>query len=138
MTASSFTASPSRSISALACSSSTSRTDLPGEPGLEAASAARAPSLATCRTRMIVDRSTPAVAAAWAIVASPRTNCNQISYFADGDKTFFGRRFLGTEDSFVLITHPPEGVTKTVQMLLDPQPKTGHERWSKPRGSRAG
>lgn len=84
--------------------------------------------MATCRTRMIVDRSTPEVVAAWAMVASPRTSCSQISYFADADRTFFGRRFLGTEDSFVLIAHPPTGVTKTVQMLLDPQPETGHKR----------
>ncbi|MFC5040213.1 hypothetical protein [Ornithinimicrobium kibberense] len=132
LTASSLTASPSRSISALASSSSTSRALLPGVPGREAASAVRAPSLATCRTRMIVDRSTPALVAACPIVASPRTSCNQISYFADADRTFFGRRFLGTEASLVLIAHPPTGVTKTVQMLLDPQPETGHERWSNP------
>lgn len=50
--------------SALASSNSRSRADLPGIPGREADSAANAPSLATCRTRMIVDRSTPASDAA--------------------------------------------------------------------------
>ncbi|MBK8458929.1 MAG: hypothetical protein IPL43_00845 [Micropruina sp.] len=49
--------SASRATSALAASSSTSRTVFP-TPGLDADSAAIAPSLATCRTFMIVDRST--------------------------------------------------------------------------------
>jgi len=48
--------------------------------------------LATCRTFMIVDRSTPAAVAAAATVVSPRTSCNQISYFTDGGKNFFARR----------------------------------------------
>lgn len=85
-------------------------------------------SLATCRTRMIVERSTPASAAACAIVVSPRTSCSQISYFADGDRIFFARRCLGIEASFVLIVHPPQGVTKTLPMWSDPPPQTGHER----------
>lgn len=48
----------------------------------------------------------PASVAACAIVASPRTSRNQISYFADGDKTLFGRLFLGIDTSLLLIVHP--------------------------------
>ncbi|WP_243896593.1 hypothetical protein [Actinomyces bowdenii] len=72
-------------------------------PGFEAAKAVNAPSLATCRRRMIVDRSTSAWLAACEIVTSPRTSRSQISYLADGDSTFFGRRFLGTELPLLLI-----------------------------------
>lgn len=43
---------------------------------------------------MIVDRSTCWAAATSAIVASWRTNCNQISYFNDGLNNRFERRFL--------------------------------------------
>ncbi len=51
---------------------------------MDAANAANAPSFATVRIRMIVDRSTRSFKAASAIVTSCRTNCNQISYFCDG------------------------------------------------------
>jgi predicted ribosomally synthesized peptide with nif11-like leader len=60
-------------------------------PGLEAASAASAPSFATVRIRMIVERSTCWAAAASAIVTSCRTSCNQISYFCDRDRNRFER-----------------------------------------------
>ena len=48
------------------------------------ASAWIAPSLATVRIRMIVERSTPYRSAASAIVVSSRTSCSQISYFCNG------------------------------------------------------
>src|SRR6478735_6676858 len=73
-TAISLTGSDSRAISAFAASSSTSR--VPAlMPGRDSASADRAPSLATCRIRTTVVRSTPAAAAASAIVTSPRITC---------------------------------------------------------------
>jgi len=43
---------------------------------------------------MIVDRSTCWAVATSATVASCRTNCSQISYFNDGLKNRFARRFL--------------------------------------------
>ncbi len=43
------------------------------------------------RSRLIVDRPTPAVSAAALTVVSPRTNCNQISHFTDGANNFFTR-----------------------------------------------
>src|SRR5664280_2929422 len=59
---------------------------------LDAASAASAPSFATVRIRMIVDRSTCSAAAASAIVTSRRTSRNQISYFSEGDRNRLVRR----------------------------------------------
>lgn len=61
-------------------------------------------------------------------MASPRTRRNQISYFADGDKIFLGRRAAGIGASFVLIVQPPKGVTKTLPMWSDPPAQPGHER----------
>jgi len=69
LTAISFSASDSRATSALASSSSQSRSRA-ATPGLEAASAANAPSFATVRIRMIVGRSTCCSAAASAMVTS--------------------------------------------------------------------
>ena len=91
LTASSLTASPSRAASALAATNSTSRLAC-CPPGLDSASAASAPSLATVRSRMIVERSTPTRSAASVIVVSWRTSCSQISYFCDGVKNRLARR----------------------------------------------
>ena len=75
-----FSASESLAISALASTSSGSgppwRT-----PGRDEASASSAPCLATSRTRMIVERPTPARSAASRVVNSPLSNPTQISYF---------------------------------------------------------
>ena len=121
----------SRAISALASSSSTSRTDLPGVPGFEAASAASAPSLATCRSRMIVERSTPADSAAWLIVVSPRTNCRKISYFTDGANNFFARRDLtgrvATASLFTLVTDTHSRVSQTPTVWSDSNPEMRHD-----------
>jgi conjugative relaxase-like TrwC/TraI family protein len=61
-------------------------------PGLESASAAIAPSLATVRSRMTVERSTPNRSAASEMVVSPRTNCSQISCFCNGVRNRLARR----------------------------------------------
>ncbi len=55
----------------------------------------------------MVERSTAAAVAACAMVASPRTSCNQISYFIDGVKNVFARRPRDTagEDSLLLTGH---------------------------------
>src|SRR6478735_9876779 len=90
-TAISFTVSDNRAISAFAASNSTSRAPAL-IPGRDSANAANAPSLATCRIRTTVVRSTPADAAASAIVTSPRTNCKKISYFCVGVRNRFARR----------------------------------------------
>jgi hypothetical protein len=87
----SFSASESRAISALAATSSGSG-PLPGfTPGLDCANASKAPRRATLRNFKIVERSTPARSAAWAIVYSPLSNETQISNFSDGDKNRFAR-----------------------------------------------
>src|SRR5512142_2458190 len=57
LTAISLSASDNRATSAFACSNSTSRSRA-FTPGRDAANAANAPSLATVRIRMMVDRST--------------------------------------------------------------------------------
>jgi hypothetical protein len=59
---------------------------------IDSASAANAPSLATVRIRMTVERSTSHCPAASAIVTSWRTSCNQISYFCNGVKNRLPRR----------------------------------------------
>jgi hypothetical protein len=61
-------------------------------PGLDACNAAIAPSLATLRTVMIVERSTPASNAACWVVSPPASTFNQSSYFCSADKNRF--RFL--------------------------------------------
>ena len=61
----------SRSISTLAWPGSMSRAGFPEAHGREAASTSKAPCLAYCRNRMIVERSTPACAAAAPTVVSP-------------------------------------------------------------------
>src|SRR4051812_14448802 len=87
----SFSASESLAISALAAASSGSG-PLPAlTPGLDCANASKAPWRATLRNFKIVERSTPARSAAWAIVYSPRSNETQISNFSDGDKNRFAR-----------------------------------------------
>src|SRR4051794_40246368 len=91
LTASSFTVSDNRAISAFAASNSPSRAGA-RIPGRDSASAASAPSLATCRIRSTVERSTWCTAAASAIVTSCRTSCSQISYFCDGLRNRFARR----------------------------------------------
>ncbi len=135
LTANSFTASLSRAISACAPSSSTSRGVLP-TPGFDADRAARAPSLATWRNFMIVDRSTPAASAAALIVVSPRTSCNQILYFTDGANNFFARRTglagLTAASLFVEDMHTLSRVSQTPQCGLikpskcDTIPDAGH------------
>ena len=54
-----------------------------------------APSLATLRSVMIVDRSTPASAAASTEVISPVSSFSQISYFSSADKNLLGLGFSG-------------------------------------------
>lgn len=63
-----------------------------GRPGHDACNAAMAPSRATLRNVMIVERSTPAWAAASLGVSSPVRIFNQISYFCSADKNRFARR----------------------------------------------
>lgn len=63
-----------------------------GRPGHDACNAAMAPSRATLRNVMIVERSTPAWAAASLGVSSPMRIFNQISYFCSADKNRFARR----------------------------------------------
>lgn len=130
MTASSFTASDNRATSAFAASSSTSRAVLP-TPGLDADSAARAPSLATWRSFMIVERSTPAASAAALIVVSPRTSCSQISYFTDGASNFFARRAgtsgLAGTSLFVEDMHTLSRVSQTPKVWSDQTPEMRHD-----------
>jgi hypothetical protein len=87
----SFSASESRAISALASASSGSPAPW-RTPGRDEASASSAPCLATSRTRMIVERSTPARSAASPVVNSPRSNPIQISYFCEGERNRLRRR----------------------------------------------
>ena len=78
----------SRSTSAWASSSSTSRC-LSRLPGRDRANASRAPASATWCSFAIVDRFTRECSAASPTVASPRTNCIQISYFSCGARNRF-------------------------------------------------
>ena len=87
----SFSASDSLAISARASASSGS-TPLGRTPGRDAAKASSAPCLATSRSFITVERSTPARSAASLIVLSPRSSPSQISYFCDGDKNRLRRR----------------------------------------------
>src|SRR5674476_890514 len=63
----------------------------------EAASRERVDRSTIVRIRTIVERSTRSRDAASAIVTSWRTSCNQISYFCDGVRNRFARRFFGIE-----------------------------------------
>ena len=87
----SFNASDSRAISACAAASSGSAPPW-RTPGRDAANASSAPCLATVRSFMIVERSTPARSAASIVLNSPRNSPIQISYFCDDDRNRFGRR----------------------------------------------
>jgi hypothetical protein len=81
----------SLAISARAATSSRS-TPPALTPGRDAASASSAPCLATWRSFITVERSTPARSAASLIVLSPRNSSIQISYFCDGDRNRLRRR----------------------------------------------
>jgi len=87
----SFNASDSRAISACAAASSGSGPSR-RTPGRDAANASSAPSFATVRSFMIVERSTPARSAASIVLNSPRNSPIQISYFCEGERNRFGRR----------------------------------------------
>jgi hypothetical protein len=72
-----------------ACSRATSEASRAsrGRPGRDACNAAMAPSRATLRNIMIVERSTPAWAAASRDVSSPVRIFNQLSYFCSAART---------------------------------------------------
>lgn len=130
MTANSFTASDSRATSAFAASNSTSRGVLP-TPGFDADKAAIAPSLATWRSFMIVERSTPAASAAALMVVSPRTSWRKISYFTDGANNFFARRVglagLAPASLFVEDIDTHSRVSQTPTVWSDSNPEMRHD-----------
>src|SRR5215211_7348505 len=132
LTAISLSASPSRAASALAASSSRSRLAC-CTPGRDSASAASAPSLATVRSRMIVERSTPTRSAASLMVVSPRTSCSQISYFCDGDRNRLARRpSRSLPRSCSVMIRPSSSGQQPEQMLSDPNPVLYREVRRKP------
>jgi hypothetical protein len=130
LTASSFTASDNRATSAFAASNSTSRAVFP-TPGFDADNADMAPSLATWRSFITVDRSTPATSAAWLIVVSPRTSWRKISYFTDGANNFFARRVdtAGTAGTplFALVMDTHSRVSQTPTVWSDQNPEMRHD-----------
>src|ERR1035438_185356 len=120
----SLIASESRAISALASTSSGSEAPW-RTPGRDEASASSAPCLATSRTRMIVERSTPARSAASRVVNSPRNNPIQISYFCEGDRNRLRRRpppALPAKRPGSVIEDPFRVVPEASQMLRNQNP----------------
>src|SRR4029453_246777 len=121
-TASSWSASPSRAASARAASNSTSRLAA-CTPGLDSDNAASAPSLATIRSRMIVERSPPNRSAASPTVVSPRTSCSQISYFCSGVRNRLARRPNRSLPRSCSVTiRPSSSGQQPERMLSDPNP----------------
>src|ERR671913_1615332 len=132
LTAISLSASPSRAASARAASSSRSRLAA-CTPGLDSDSAWSAPSLATVRSRIIVERSTPNRSAASAIVVSPRTSCSHTSYFCNGVKNRLARRpSRSVPRSGSVMIRPSSSGQQPERMLSDPKPVLYREVRRKP------
>ncbi len=113
-----------------AASNSTSRGTCPPRVSTPTRPPSR-PSLATWRSFMIVDRSTPAASAAWLIVVSPRTSWRKISYFTDGANNFFARRVgVAGEDPaslFVEDIDTHSRVSRTPTVWSDSNPEMRHD-----------
>ena len=97
-------------------------------PGRDADSASNAPCLATWRSFITVERSTPARSAASRIVLSPRTRPSHSSYFSDGDKNRLRRRLplLAACPGSVILKASSSERPSTSQMRSDQNPDLSH------------